>query len=587
MATACQRPPRAACHRPPSAPPTRLCTKFSRQARFDTRLAVYTTPGPGAYDSSHWRLDGPRANAFMALAEVHRAIEPSLATGPGPGAYTVNSQGPRTPRAPRASMHLSRAPPPESDTRPLPAPRSSFASTPQSSWNHSPRFRRTFLAPASQPSAADTIAAVHSPQSTEFRARRRRLWASILLTIEVHTRFFLIACQYRICHRLVLCLERRRQAVHAALLRWHRATVLHTRHVTQHIIHRLLWPRLLQARGTLRLRAATTLRSFLTWATSRPAFLKALRRFIDRVRRVQMWWRTLYRSVQGHLELLHLQWHAREVHLRRTAVAQRKAAPFLPFHVLWHVSPTTTRKHFTLTSQGHLYGRVDAADDGFFLSCTPTAAELLPRPHGRPFLVVYLEQDKTRCLVLTSDATSELHLWLNKLLLSIELRLALATEVDVTSLRCQLRLKALRDKRQLRTCAYSSDLMFCVGDLLGDRPWCDPALVHDALLHVHRRRRQEHLKQMTKYRLGQWKLAQKQHNIHLRKRALQHQASSFGLRAVPRPRLRLLLPQCELDSLIEQAIVQTLTGGTAPLATLCYLPPPPPEPSTVPLLPLL
>ncbi|KDO26783.1 hypothetical protein SPRG_08073 [Saprolegnia parasitica CBS 223.65] len=523
----------------------------------------------------------------MALAEIHRTVESSVATGPGPGAYTVPSQG--GPRTPNARMHLSRVPPPESDARPLPAPRSSFASKALSSWSHSPRFRKTFVAPKSQPSAADAIAAVHSPQSMEFRARRRRLWVSILVTIEAHARFFLVACRYRTCQRLVLCLERRRQAVQSALVRWHRATVLHTRHVLQHIIHRLLWPRLLQARGTLRLRAATTLRSFLTWATTRPAFLKALRRFVDRVRRVQTWWRTLYRSFQSHLELLQLQWHAREVQLRVAAVAQRKAAPFLPFHVLWHVPPTTTWpcKHFELTSQGHLIGRVDAVDDGFFLSCTPAAAELLPRPHGRPFLVVYLEHDRTRCLVLTSDATSELHLWLNKLLLSIELRLARSTDVDAASLRCQLRLKALRDKRQLRTCAHASDLMYCVGDLLGDRPWCDPALVHDALLRVHRRRRHAHMAQMNKYRLGQWKLAQKQHNIHLRKRALQHQASSFGLRAVPLPRFRLLLPHGELDQLIEEVVLQTHKAGTAPLATLCFLPPPPLEQSTVPLLPLL
>lgn len=40
---ASQRSPRVASHRPASTPPTRLCTKFARQARFETRLSVYST----------------------------------------------------------------------------------------------------------------------------------------------------------------------------------------------------------------------------------------------------------------------------------------------------------------------------------------------------------------------------------------------------------------------------------------------------------------------------------------------------------------------------------------------------------------
>ncbi|OQR99449.1 hypothetical protein ACHHYP_06147 [Achlya hypogyna] len=393
------------------------------------------------------------------MAEVDRGI-PVASGVVGPGAYSVKHVDAHVPSV---RMHPTPEVPPERDTRSCLGGRGFH-------WSHTPRFPRSFSPRKRNANACDRVAAVHSPQSREHRARQHRLWSMTIVAIEAHRRLFRVACVYRTCLRLTTIYASQRAAKQRAFVRWHRSTVEHMRYVLQHIVRRLVWPHLLQARGALRLRAASVLRGYLAWTAAGPVFVKAVQRYLGFVRRIQSWWRTLYGTFRTQMDVLALQWHAHEEALRRTYLADRKQIFFAPLAILWHLRPVeVVRYHahfpyntqwgpltFTLTPDGKLRGR--DADDRLTVSCTPTAVELYPTAGAAPLVVVYPVGDMSRCLVLSSGDTSELLVWLNKLLLSIELRLALAMEIDPSSLQCQLRLKALRDKRQLRTCEVEGSL---------------------------------------------------------------------------------------------------------------------------------
>ncbi|OQS02444.1 hypothetical protein THRCLA_05179 [Thraustotheca clavata] len=508
-------------------------TKFTQKTHFNTFPHNLDSPRPGAYDSQKSSVIKKASLCIEVMNERPSIVSKSLT--PGPGAYNV-----RYTEKHIFSVHIPRtdSPPAAQDTRPLQSQRSTFDCKKQSTWSILPRFCQVPSPPkgAIRQTKQDVIAAIHSPHSREYKHYRLHLWLSVITTIEIHRHFYHVACIYRVCCRLFNVQKGLLQSKRRAFSKWHRATIGHTRHVLERIVRRSIWPHLLHVKGKSRLRAVDIIKSFLHWAQAGPVFVKQLRRFIERVRRVQRWWRLKYQAVQSQLQLLMRQWELQENILRTEFLAARKLE-LLPLFAHWHL-PTIEnwdKAEFNLSTQGHLEARDEY--DTVIISFSPVSAVFHPQssPGVGPFLVIQPRENQEKCLVVTTKSVAELDVWLNKILLVLECQLVCASEKDPKSLQCQLRLKALRDKRQLKTCTYSGELFFAVGDMMWNMPKCSSELIHWVLMDIHRRRWHAHLNRLRKF----WSVLG----------ASQRNNANF---IPPKPRFQMLLDADELHDLIDE-----------------------------------
>ncbi|ETW01553.1 hypothetical protein H310_06208 [Aphanomyces invadans] len=571
-------------------PSDRLHMQFVRQERSINQhhLQVYATPGPTDYDDGAATLVRPRSACATLNGSDRREPKPSDA----PPATQYNPK-PVRPRSLSARISLSRPPDvPIHDHVRFYIPASDFSTAKSQSWDIARRFstdrypRRPVkalakstrpvgwgnnLSPDESPrqrALAPSHQHVHVRSRTphrrvtmlhEFVTRRLRAWAVIVWVVDAHLEIYRQACIHRVCRRLLCVMMSRRTATIRAFDQWRGATIEYAKHIASTVIINHFWHMRISARGRLKTRAIHVLKTFLTWTQQGPVVVKQVQRYIDRVRRVQMWWKHSVRVLFSRAVLWVRQWRTAEEAMRRAHLAAKEAALDTPFHVKWNVDHQAewSQALFCLGPNRLLIGQ-DISTDAVLVKIELSAATTidgaalsgLPGGAGQqPFLHVQPKRDATQCLLITGH---DLHIWQLKLNLAIACGDILDQHrQDSMGLACQLKLKDMRQRHRLATHEITGILWYCVGDLLRERPHCPTAAMHRAIRTNYMERRVKFSRNWRKYQLTQLKWQQQ---CQLAKE-VQHVADDHHAVLLEKPRpphFKPLIPSTQLAMLIDE-----------------------------------
>ncbi|RHX97748.1 hypothetical protein DYB25_005371 [Aphanomyces astaci] len=240
----------------------------------------------------------------------------------------------------------------------------------------------------------------------------------------------------------------------------------------------------ISARGRLKMRAIHVLKTFLAWTQAGPVVVKQVHRYLDRVRRVQLWWKHRVRVLFSQAVLWVRQWRTTEESMRQAHLAAKKATTDMPFHVKWSVEHQAewSQALFCLGPNRLLIGQ-DISTDAVLVKIELAAAVTLDGDtlNGLPggagqqsFVHIQPKRDPTQSLLLTGQ---DLPLWQLKLNLVVACGQILDDHrTDSMGLTCQLKLKEMRKTHRLPTHEITGVLWYCVGDLLRydfcGNTWC-------------------------------------------------------------------------------------------------------------------
>ncbi|KAG9415062.1 hypothetical protein AC1031_008488 [Aphanomyces cochlioides] len=506
-----------------------LHVQFPRQVRQISQaiLHIYSTPGPGDYENNRAvALTRPHSARASLIGGERR--ESKISDTPPSTIYNPKLVGRRAP-----STHITLTRPPEEsiahDHRRFFVPESDFDFAKRQSWSTARRISTGTFSPA-RPKSASTPSnnnnaggqdrrrskSRHSAmvsQMHEVVSRRVRAWSIIVWTIDAHLEMYRRACIFRVCSRLFAVLESRYIAKIRAFSTWRSGTLGYVQRVAGRVIYKTFWHIRLSVRGRLRFQAVDAIKSFLNWAIDGPLVVRQIRRYLERVRQVQRWWKRRVHVSFAMTALWIQQWRHAEEKLRQKHVAI-KVQRRLPFHIMWNVNHQAewSQALFRLGPNRELQA-FDISTDELLVqielgSVTWMGSSMLSEIAGgavlQPFLHVLPHGSSVHSLLLTGQ---DLLQWQMKLHLALACVKILREEADPTSLTCQLRLKAVRKTHKLASHEITGVLWYFVGDMLRERPQCTPEAMHASIRANYRARRERYAVDFRKYLLArlQWR----------------------------------------------------------------------------------